>query len=139
MENKELENIISEYMQIWSAGREDILDKLAHENLEVDYTHFENPIRGISDYKEMLKTTYNYFPDLKIHLDKIVTNRGENKVTVRWEYSGTHENGNLFGVNSTGKKVSVKGVSLLQIENNLITKEEGIVDNLSLIMQLGVL
>ncbi|NBC64512.1 MAG: hypothetical protein GVY07_02460 [Bacteroidetes bacterium] len=58
---------------------------------------------------------------------------------MNWHYSGTHENGNLFGVESSGKKVTVKGMTLLKFQNGKIVEEKGIVDNLSLMMQLGVM
>jgi hypothetical protein len=42
-------------------------------------------------------------------------------------------------VESSDKKISVSGITILKIKNGLVTKEKGIVDNLSLIMQLGAL
>ncbi|MFD2034028.1 ester cyclase [Belliella marina] len=69
----------------------------------------------------------------------MIPNEKDNCVTVAWEYKGTHKNGDLFGVKSSGKQVSVKGMTLLELENGLIKKENGIMDNLSLIVQLGAL
>jgi predicted ester cyclase len=137
MSNNKLIKIATEYMQVWNSGKENILEKFAHRDLDVYYTHFEKSYHGIPEYKSMLKMTYGYFPDLSITLDKVVPNNNGNSVTVLWKYDGTHKNGNLFGVESSGKKVSVKGMTLLEIENGLVKKESGIVDNLSLIMQLG--
>ena len=139
MNKNELKNIAAEYMQIWSAGNADLLDKYADENILADYTHFENPYKGTADYKSMLEMTYDFFPDLKITIEKLIANEGEEKVTVEWKYDGTHKNGNLFGVESSGKKISVSGITVLEIKNGLVKKEKGIVDNLSLIMQLGAM
>jgi steroid delta-isomerase-like uncharacterized protein len=139
MKNKDIRDIATAYMQIWSSGKDSLLDTLAHKDLEVYYTHFEKTYNGISDYKVVLKMTYEFFPDLSIELLKVIPNEQDNIVTVSWEYKGTHKNGNLFGVEAADKAVSVKGITLLEIENGLVKKECGIVDNLSLIMQLGVL
>ena len=139
MGQSELTKIATEYMQIWSAGNEDKLDQFADEKIVADYTHLEKPYKGISDYKSMLKMTYNFFPDLKILLKRVVPNENEGNVTIVWKYEGTHKNGNLFGVESSGKKVSVDGMTILKIDKELVTKENGIVDNLSLIMQIGAL
>lgn len=139
MDKEKIKSIASEYMKIWSAGNADLLDKYADANIIVDYTHFEKPYKGIADYKSMLEITYNFFPDLKITIKDLIINENEKKVTVVWEYEGTHQNGNLFGVESSGKRVSVSGMTILEIENGLVTKEKGIVDNLSLIMQIGAL
>lgn len=139
MENNELEKLATNYMQIWSVGNEHLLDKFADENLVAEYTHFERAYQGILEYKSMLKMTYDFFPDLKIHLKNLIPNQTNNSVTVFWEYSGTHKNGNLFGIESSNKEVNVNGITLLEVKNGLVVKEKGIVDNLSLIMQLGVL
>ena len=139
MDEAKLKNIASEYMKIWSAGNADLLDKYADENITADYTHFEKPYKGISDYKSMLEMSYNFFPDLEITIQDLIPKESEQKVTVEWKYDGTHKNGNLFGVESSGKKISVFGITILEIKNGLVIKEKGIVDNLSLIMQLGVL
>lgn len=139
MTKEEIKRTATEYMQIWNAGNENQLDYLAGENLIVEYTHFERPYNGISGYKQMLRMTYNFFPDLKIEINRIIADEKDGIVIVFWEYNGTHKNGNLFGVESSGKKVSVNGISILTVENGLVVKESGIVDNLSLLMQLGVI
>lgn len=81
--------------------------------------------------------TYDYFPDLEITLERVIPHSKENCVTVLWQYTGTHKNGNLFGVEPSGKKVTVHGMTLLEIENGVVKSERGVVDNLSLVMQLG--
>lgn len=139
MTKEEIKRTATEYMQIWNSGNENQLDYLAGENLIVEYTHFERPYKGISGYKQMLRMTYNFFPDLKIEINRIIADEKDGIVIVFWEYNGTHKNGNLFGVESSGKKVTVNGISILTVENGLVVKESGIVDNLSLLMQLGVI
>ena len=137
MTSTELKALATAYMQVWNAGNTHILDTHAHEDLTVDYTHFEKPYRKISDYKNMLETTWKYFPDLTISLHAVIPN--EDSVTVIWEYAGTHKYGTLFGVEASGKQISVKGMTLLEVENNLVKKESGIVDNFSMLMQLGAM
>ena len=139
MDKEKMKSIASEYMKIWSAGNADLLDKYADANIVADYTHFEKPYKGITDYKSMLEMTYDFFPDLRITINNMILNASKQKVTVEWKYDGTHKNGNLFGVESSGKKISVSGITILELKNGLITKENGIVDNLSLVMQLGAL
>ena len=137
MKDTEAIFIATEYMQIWNAGQEELLELLADENIEIDYTHFETKYSGIAGYKEMLIQTHEYFPDMKIEITDFIPSK--NRVTVFWRYSGTHKKGNLFGVSSSGKCVSVRGMSVLEIKNSKISKETGIVDNLSLLRQLGAI
>ena len=124
-------------MSIWNSNNQDRLDKVAHKNLVVDYTHFENPITAVENYKDLLKQTYSYFPDIQISLTEIIPNDAKNRVTVVWNYRGTHKNGKIFGFSSTGKKVKVQGITVLEIEEGLVKAERGIVDNMSLFNQLS--
>jgi hypothetical protein len=57
-------------MKVWCVGNADLLDKYADTNITADYTHFEKPYKGIMNYKSMLKMTYEYFPDMKIRVQK---------------------------------------------------------------------
>lgn len=131
-------DIATNYMKIWNAGQCDLLDKYASTALSVDYSHFPQTIEGIPDYKEMLKMTYEYFPDLKISIDRTY---GQNQsITVIWTYWGTFTNGELFGKKANNQDVKVSGMTVLEIdENALVVNEKGIVDNLSLAMQIGAL
>lgn len=124
-------------MQIWSADSEGLLDIYADDSLTVEYTHFGQTYEGLEAYKSMLKTTYNFFPDLKITIEEMIPHKKDKRVTIFWNYSGTHENGNLFGVEASGKPITVNGMTVLTIENNRVIHEKGIVDNFSLFMQLN--
>ncbi|MCG2590468.1 ester cyclase [Rhodohalobacter sulfatireducens] len=76
---------------------------------------------------------------MEIKLEEVIPSEDIEGATIIWEYNGTHENGNLFGVESSGKKVTVRGMTFLKCENGKVIEEKGIVDNLSLLMQLGAL
>jgi steroid delta-isomerase-like uncharacterized protein len=138
MNKNNLARIASEYMQVWNAGNDYVLDRLAARDIEVEYTHFEVPYHGIAEYKIMLKMTWGFFPDLRIKLNKVIACPESKSATILWEYTGTHRNGNLFGAGPTGKKITISGMTLLEMEDELVRKESGIADNLSLVKQLGV-
>lgn len=130
-----LKRLADNYMQIWNADSEGLLDIYAAENLVVEYTH-SSRIEGIPAYKTFLKNTYQSFPDLKIEIGEIFPNKRQEQITLLWSYSGTHQNNVLFGIPPEGKKISVNGMTFLQIKNKKIVLEKGIIDNLSLLMQL---
>lgn len=137
MTNHSLKKLADNYMQIWNAKSEGLLDIYADKSLTVEYTHFDRVYEGIEDYKVMLQTTYNFFPDLKITVDEVIPNKKKNSATVLWNYTGTHQNGTLFGVKPSEKRIIVNGMTVLKMENRRIVNEKGIVDNLSLLMQLN--
>lgn len=136
MADQEITNLATEYMQVWSAGQEDLLHQYASSGVEVEYTHFDKIYRGIEEYKEMLMMTHSYFPDMVISVNDVIP--AANRATVDWTYSGTHQSGNLFGVEASGKTVRVHGLTVIDFQEGKVIKEKGLVDNLALMMQLGV-
>lgn len=137
MNKRDLIQIAANYMRIWNAGGEDQIEVYADENIEVEYTHFAQKYTGKQQLKDMLAKTHEFFPDMKITLEEFIP--GVNKVTVVWYYDATHLKGNLFGVEASGRLVKVSGISILDVSLGKVTKEKGIVDNLSLVMQLGII
>lgn len=136
MNEHSLTALARNYMSVWNAQNEYKLDQFAANKLVVDYSHFEKPIEGVENYKSLLKQTYSYFPDIKIKLTKVIPNESDQSITVFWYYEGIHENGEIFGIKNSGQKVKVEGMTLLKTQENLVIKEKGIVDNLSLMTQL---
>lgn len=139
MNVQEIKELSSNYMKIWNAGEEDLLNEFAADDLIVNYTHFENTYTSITEYKSILQQTHEFFPNLEITLEEIIPSENGNSATINWEYTGTHEDGNLFGVDSSGKKVTVQGVTVLKFQNRKVVEEKGIVDNLNLMVQLGAI
>jgi predicted ester cyclase len=84
----------------------------------------------------MLEATYSFFPDISITTEKIIPSPEDNSVTLMWVYTGTHKQGNLFGEEPSGRKVSVRGMTLLEFATGKVVRETGIVDNFGLLMQL---
>lgn len=123
-------------MQIWNADSEGLLDIYASSDLTVEYTHAK-PIHGTEDYKRFLRAMYHSFPDMKVLIGELKVDKKNNNVTVFWSYSGTHQHDKIFGVEPMNKKVTVNGMTFLEFANNKVVTEKGIIDNLSLLMQLN--
>ncbi len=62
----------------------------------------------------------------------------ENKVTVRFVAEGKHQ-GELFGVAPTGRKVSVQGIIIYELENSKIVNHWMQVDSVALMQQIGAM
>jgi steroid delta-isomerase-like uncharacterized protein len=133
MEN-ENKKIAEQYLSAWNAGFEDVVDRLAHPELIVQYTHFGEPVKGVERFKDVLRQTHHYFPDLTIQVDEIIAEGAQ--VVVAWTYEGTHQQEALFDVQPSGKRVRVSGITVYRITGGKVIEERGIVDNLSLMMQL---
>lgn len=137
MNAKETERVARDFIQVWGVGNLDVLDRLASDDLEVTYSHFPEPIVGRHAFRSTLEETFTHFPDLEISPRTIVA-EGE-RAAVEWQYEGTHQHGELFGVQPTGRRVRVSGVTFYRVVNGRVVEERGVVDVLGLMQQLGAL
>lgn len=132
---KEAERVAREFIRVWSVGNLDVLDRLASDDLEVAYSHFPEAIVGKHAFRSTLEETFTHFPDLEIEARTIVA-EGD-RAAVEWQYEGTHQHGELFGVQPSGRRVRVSGVTLYRIVSGRVVEERGVVDVLGLMQQLG--
>lgn len=132
----DLHQISRNYMKLWNAKNSAKYEKHADEKLTVYYTHFEKKLNR-KHFFESLKVTHDFYPDMKIKIKSIdIIDR---KSIVLWSYIATFTNGEMFGVKANKQKVEVSGVTFLEFKNGKVVKETGIVDNLSVLFQLGAL
>ncbi|WP_179862299.1 ester cyclase [Longibacter salinarum] len=128
-------DVAQRFVQVWNAGRLDVIDDVAASEIIVDYPHFPEPLRGEEAFRKVMEKTYRFFPDLEIEVQDLVA--GEEKAAVRWTYRGTHTTGEMFGVEADGTVVEVSGLSMYEIERGRVVSDRGVVDNLGLMDQLG--
>lgn len=129
--------IAREFIQAWSAGHLDVLDRLADPDIVVRYSHFPEPVRGRAAFRSVLEQTFHHFPDLVTTPETVVAD-GE-RAAVQWSYEGTHRVGELFGVAPAGARVRVQGVTVYRIREGRVVEESGVVDTMALMRQLGAL
>lgn len=129
--------IARRFIQAWNAGGQGVVDELAHPDLLVHYSHFPQPLRGREAFKEALTQTFASFPDMRIEADEPLV--AGDRAVVQWRYRGTHQAGELFGVQPGGTTVRVDGITVYRIVDGQVVEERGIVDNLGLLQQIGAL
>jgi len=136
MESEDPKSIARRFIQAWDSGKRKIVEELAAQDLTVSYTHYPEPYHGREAFKKMLARTHRFFPDLSVEVRDVVADA--NQAFVRWTYRGTFQNGEMFGVAAVGQSVEVTGMTIYEIEDGVVKREEGVVDNLSLMQQLGL-
>jgi steroid delta-isomerase-like uncharacterized protein len=94
------------------------------------------PIRGVEAQKEIIAGYRRAFPDVHITIDEVIT-QGD-KVVTRWTARGTHR-GDLWGIESTGKEVTITGISIDTVQNGRIVEGWTNWDTLGLMQQLGAI
>ena len=119
--------------EVFNKGNLSVLEEIVHP----DY-HYESPtetMEGIADLKAFAQAFRSAFPDLQISIDEQIA-EGE-KVSTRISMTGTHR-GDFLGLPATDRKVQLQGVVLSRLEDGLIKNEWELLDQLTLLQQLGI-
>ena len=93
------------------------------------------PVRGPQGVKEQAQGYRTAFPDVQMTIEDQVA-EGDRVVT-RWTARGTHQ-GELFGIDPTGKQVTITGVTIDRFSGGKIAESWDTWDTFGLMQQLGV-
>ena len=120
-----------------------VIDQIAAPDMLLKYSLHE-PRRGRADIKAFMTDFRAAFPDLNFWGTADLIADGD-YVVGQWEGGGT-QTGAAFGdmpVGSlpaaTGKTMRFTGITVLKVENGLITEEIGLDDGLTALRQLGLI
>jgi predicted ester cyclase len=119
-----------------------VIDELAAPDIRFEYS-LHAPVRGRDEVREFATTFRAAFPDLNFWGTADLIAEGD-YVVGQWEGGGT-QTGAAFDdmpVGSlpagTGKTMRFTGITVLKVENGLITEEIGLDDGLTALQQLGL-
>jgi steroid delta-isomerase-like uncharacterized protein len=119
------------YEQIWNQGTLNGMDDLC----AAGFCHYDSVGRDTHDlasFGQYVEATYAALPDLDVTLSELIA-EGD-KVVVHWTLCGTHQ-GTCLGIEPTGKRVELEGVSIYRIADGRIAESSVFRDRLDL--QLG--
>lgn len=93
-------------------------------------------LRGPEGVRRMLEKYWQAFPDLAFTItDTLVQN---SRLVIVWMAEGTHE-GTIMNIPATGHRVAVRGVSILDVEDGLVTRGQYIWDMAGMLRHMGLL
>jgi predicted ester cyclase len=120
-----------------------IIDQLAAPDIRFEYS-LHAPCRGRDQVREFATRFRAAFPDLNFWGTADLIAEGD-YVVGQWEGGGTHT-GDAFDdmpvgalPASTGKTMRFTGITVLRVENGLITEELGLDDGVTVLRQLGLI
>jgi predicted ester cyclase len=121
----------------------DVIDELAAPDIRFEYS-LHAPCRGRDEVRAFATTFRAAFPDLAFWGRADLLAEGD-YVVGQWEGGGS-QTGEAFGdmpigalPPATGKTMRFTGITILKVENGLITEELGLDDGLSALQQLGLI
>jgi len=135
MSTQENKTIARRFIQVWGKGNLDIIDELAAPSLSVQYPAMPQVIRGSKTFRQVMESFRSAFPDSDLQIEEEIAE--DDKVVIRWSFSGTHQ-GSLLGIPATGKKVKWTGITIYQIVDGKVMEERGEEDFLGFFRQIGL-
>ena len=120
-----------------------VIDELAAPGIRFEYS-LHAPCRGRQEVRQFAAKFRAAFPDLNFWGTAELLGEGD-YVIGQWEGGGTHTGpafddipvGSLPA--NTGRKIHFTGITVLKVENGLITEELGLDDGVTVLKQLGLI
>jgi steroid delta-isomerase-like uncharacterized protein len=84
---------------------------------------------------------FDAFPDLTMEVEEVVIagEPGRERVTVRWHVQATFSGAPLMGIEATGRRVDMRGMDLIEMQDGRVAGNTIYYDGLSLARQIGLL
>jgi steroid delta-isomerase-like uncharacterized protein len=95
-----------------------------------------SPLRGQAAMRTMLEKYWRAFPDLKFNILRTLVDGST--IAILWIGEGTHE-GTIMNIPPTGHKVQVRGVSILEVQDDLVVSGQYIWDMAGMLRHMGLL
>jgi predicted ester cyclase len=136
--------VVRWFTEFWGADfNPEVIDKLAAPNIRFEYS-MHAPCRGRDEVREFARKFRAAFPDLSFAGTAELIAEGD-YVVGQWKGGGTHT-GDAFDdlpvgslPPSTGKTMEFTGITVLKVENGMITEEIGLDDGVNALKQLGLI
>jgi len=96
----------------------------------------EEVYEGHSEVAGFLSSLYTGFPDMTFAVSRRFA-RGD-EIAEEWVMTGTH-GGNYLGIPPTGRRVEIRGASLIRMRDGKFLSDDFYYDGASVMRQLGVL
>ena len=125
------------FEEVWNQGRMETIDEMfPPRGVAHGLGESEAPVRGPDAFKPFVRNIRESIPDLHISVEDIIT-EGD-KTAFRVVLEGTHR-GDGLGVAAPGRRVRVKGIVMLRLEDGQIVEGWNSWDRLGLLQQIGAL
>jgi steroid delta-isomerase-like uncharacterized protein len=93
--------------------------------------------RGRDEIAGLFGELFAALPDFEIRITRLVA--GEREAAVEWRASGHFTGSSFQGVEATGRRVELRGVDLMEIEDGKIVSNTAYYDGLDFARQIGLM
>jgi len=114
-------------------GNLNVLKEIVHPDYQ--YASPTENMKGIDQLEAFILALRSAFPDLSVEIEEQFGE--EEKVCTRISMTGTHQ-GDFLGLSATGRSIDLQGVIISRFQDGLIANEWELLDQLTLLQQLGL-
>jgi steroid delta-isomerase-like uncharacterized protein len=95
------------------------------------------PLRGTDEIEAFFRELFQAVPDSEMTVARVVA--GETQAVVEWRMTGHFTGGQFQGLDPTGRRVDIRGLDLLEIEDGEIVGNTAYYDGMSFARQVGLM
>jgi steroid delta-isomerase-like uncharacterized protein len=95
------------------------------------------PLRGTDEIVTFFRELFRAVPDSEMTVTRVVAS--ETEAAVEWRMTGHFTGGPFQGVDPTGKRVDIRGLDLLEIEDGEIVGNTAYYDGMTFARQIGLM
>jgi steroid delta-isomerase-like uncharacterized protein len=96
-----------------------------------------SPLRGTGEIVAFFRELFAAVPDSEMTVTRVVA--GETQAAVEWRMTGNFTGDPFQGVDATGRRVDIRGIDLLEIEDGRIVGNTAYYDGMSFARQIGLM
>lgn len=133
---RELYQVVDQLVAAWNSHDVERVAALYAPNYEGLDVGEAQPQRGPDSIRRSLTRYLSAFPDLRLEPEQKVVQ--DNRVAFSWVVRGTHK-GAILNIPPTGREISVRGMSIVEIVNGQVTRAQSIWDMAGLLREMGLL
>ena len=133
LSEQEMKALIDQYMQLPSGGDLTLVDKLCTPDFTFHFVGIFPPMVGLEAVKQWVLGVRTAFPDLNVKIDETII-KGD-RIIALYTLTGTNTGPGQWP--PTGKKIVIKGVSIIRVVNGKIDEELIYYNYAALLRQLG--
>ena len=93
--------------------------------------------RGHEEIRELMTSLFASMPDIDMRVEQVTAD--ERRCVIQWRSAGTHTGPAFMGIDPTGRRLEMRGVDVMEVEDGLVVRNTVYYDGAAFARGLGML
>ncbi|HEX8646094.1 MAG TPA: nuclear transport factor 2 family protein [Thermoleophilaceae bacterium] len=93
--------------------------------------------RGHAEIRELMTGLFASIPDIDMRIEQVTAD--ERRCVIQWRSAGTHTGPAFMGIDPTGRRLELRGVDVMEVEDGLVVRNTVYYDGAAFARGLGML